>query len=467
MEEDIIKKRLWFVAAIIIAGIIISLPAPEGLTPEGQKTIALLIMVIILFVAEAIPMAATALLIGVFEVVVIGFESNDVASSYMNDSVFFIMGSLMIAVALVKQGIAQKITLLILSHIGTSVNRIVFGIVASCALVAAFMSDHTVAALMLPVALSISKMSGGFKKNPNLTKLLLFAIAFGCAIGGLATPSGGARNIIAIEYLNSMFNQNITYLDWMIYAFPVTLIMIPITALILIKIFKPEISNLRDATHTLEEEDEEMIMTPKMWISIGIFLFTLFLWIFSGTLNLGLGIAAIIGAVLYLIFGLVKWRDYNSGVAWGVVFLYGGAISLGFMMLDTGAGAWIANNFLNFMSMFVDINGVPVLASAVSILSIATTNTMSGGATVSVIGPITLKMAEGAGISVIVVGMVTAISSAFAYLLVIGSPANAIIYSSGFVKSKDFLLAGAAMTVISFIVLLLVVNFYWIGIIGL
>jgi len=462
MEKDIIKKRAWFVVALIVAAAIILLPTPEGLTAQGQKTIALLIMVVILFVAEAIPMAATALLIGVFEVVVIGFESNDVASSYMNDSVFFIMGSLMIAVALVKQGIAQKITLLILSHIGTGVNRIVFGIVATCAILAAFMSDHTVAALMLPVALSISKISGGFRKNPNLTKLLLFSIAFGCAIGGLATPSGGARNIIVIEYLNSMFSQSITYLDWMIYAFPVTLILIPVTALVLIFIFKPEITNLKDASHTMLEEEEEMLMTPRMWISIAIFLLTLFLWIFGANFNIGLGIAAIIGAVLYLIFGLARWRDYNKGVAWGVVFLYGGAISLGFTMITTGAGEWIANNFLNFMGNFIDINSIPALAAVIAVLSIATTNTMSGGATVSVIGPITLQMAQATGTGVVIMGMVTAISSAFAYLLVIGAPANAIVYSSGFLKSSDFLKAGAIMTVISFIVLLVAVNFYWI-----
>ena len=228
MEKNIIKKRLWLVAALIVAGIIMLVPTPEGLTPDGQKTIALLVMVVILFITEAIPIAATALLIGMFEVYVLGIDSNHVAKSYMKDAVFFIMGSLMIAVVIVKHGIAHKIILEILTHVGTKINRLVYGIVATCAVLAAFMAEHVVVASMLPVALTISKISGGFKKNPDLTKLLLFAIAYGCIIGGMATPSGGARNIIMIEYLGSMNSINVGYGEWMIYALPITLILIPI-----------------------------------------------------------------------------------------------------------------------------------------------------------------------------------------------------------------------------------------------
>ena len=461
MDEKTVKKRIWFVAALIVAGIIMSLPTPDGLTPDGHKTIALLIMVVILFVTEAIPAAAIALLIGVFEVCVVGMDPNDAAKSYMKDAVAFIMGSLMIAVVMVKHGIAQKIVLQILTHIGTKVSRITYGIVGACALTSAFITEHVIAAAMLPVALAISKLSGGFRKNPNLTKLLLFAIAYGCAIGGLATPSGGARNIIMMEYLDGMYGIGIGYAEWMIYAFPITIMLIPIVGFLLLRTFKPEVSDITDVVDTLKEEDPETPVGLRQYLVIGIFLVILALWIFGRDYGIGLGTAAVMGAILYLIFGLARWRDYNSGVAWGVVILYAGAISLGFELMDSGAALWISNQFLSV------IPASSLIPSFVSAFTIFTTNTMSDGATVSVIGPIMLQMAHNSGINPLLIGLITSISSAFAYVLIIGNPPNAIIHSSGFVTGRDFLKAGAIITVISFIVLLLVVNVYWIGILGL
>ncbi|ODS40144.1 hypothetical protein BEH94_05490 [Candidatus Altiarchaeales archaeon WOR_SM1_SCG] len=461
MEENIIKKRAWFVIALIVAGIIMSLPAPDGLTPAGHKAIALLVMVVILFITEAIPAASIALLIGIFEVYVIGIDSNDVAKSYMKDAVAFIMGSLMIAVVVVKHGIAQKIALEILTHVGSKINRIIYGIVATCALTSAFITEHVIAAAMLPVALTISKLSGGFKKNPNLTKLLLFAIAYGCAIGGLATPSGGARNIIMMEYLGTMSNINIGYVEWMIYAFPVTIILIPVVGFLLLRIFKPEVSDLTNVVNTLKKEDSETPIGVKQVLVAVIFLITLALWIFGKNYGIGLGTAAITGAVLYLIFGLARWRDYNAGVAWGVVILYAGAISLGFELMDSGAALWLADKFLSIIPASF------LIPSFVSCFTILMTNMMSDGATVSVIGPIMLQMAHTSGINPLMIGLITSISSAFAYMLIIGNPPNAIIHSSGFVTGRDFLKAGIIMTLISFIVMLLIVNVYWIGILGL
>ncbi|MEK9725068.1 MAG: SLC13 family permease, partial [Rhodospirillaceae bacterium] len=169
---------------------------------------------------------------------------------------------------------------------------------------------------------------------------------------------------------------------------------------------------------------------------------------------------AILGAIAFLVAGLVRWEDVNSGVNWGVVLLYGAAISLGVQMKNTGAAIWVAQNFLNVLTPFGIDEGIG-LWGAVSVLTTAVTNTMSNGAAVAVLGPIVLKLAVVAGESPIILGCVTAVSSAFAYLTVVGTPACTIVYASGYLKTTDFLKVGWKMCVMSIIVMLIAAYLYW------
>ena len=176
--------------------------------------------------------------------------------------------------------------------------------------------------------------------------------------------------------------------------------------------------------------------------------------------GLGLGTIAILGAIFYLVVGLVRWEDINGGVNWGVVWLYAAAISLGVQMKDSGAAQWVADSFLAVLAP-LGVDQGPPLWAATSVLTTLVTNTMSNGAAVAVLGPITLNMADAAGESALRMGFITAISSAFAYLTVVGTPASTIVYASGYLKPRDFLTAGYKMAIISTIILLAFAAFYW------
>ena len=124
----------------------------------------------------------------------------------MTDSVLFIMGSLMLAVAIVKQRLDKRIAWCIVRMTGTNVYWISFGITAVCGVLAAFIGEHTVAAMMLPVGVTlITLTSNDPKKVHNLAAVILFSISYGCSIAGVATPSGGARNAIIISYWQGFF----------------------------------------------------------------------------------------------------------------------------------------------------------------------------------------------------------------------------------------------------------------------
>ena len=388
----------------------------------------------------------------------------------MGDSVLFIMGSLMLAVAVVKQKLDKRIAFLIVRVTGTRTANIAMGISVVSGILASFIGEHTVAAMMLPVAITlITLMSDDPREVRNLAAVLLFSISYGCSVAGIGTPSGGARNAIMISYWKEFFYDPanpasakylIDYVGWMKYCYPVFLAQLPFVTMILLRTFRPEYSDLSRAVVKLRAQiRQDGPMRPGDWLAIGLFAIILFSWImFSNTL--GLGTVAIAGAAAFLIVGLVQWNDINNGVNWGVVLLYAAAISLGLQMKDTGAAAWVANSFVAMLRPLGADSGLP-LWGGISVLTTTVTNTMSNGAAVAVLGPISLKMAEAAGESPLIIGFITAVSSAFAYLTVIGTPACTIVYSSGYLKTTDFLAVGYRMVVMSTLILMLAAAFYW------
>ena len=463
-------EKRWFFIAMALGFALLSMPLPEGLTREGQIVLSMSIVATVLFITEPVPLPTVALLIIGGEVLLLNLESTQVAKSLMTDSVLFIMGSLMLAVAVIKQKLDKRIAWLIVRVTGTRTSWICFGISVVSGLLASFVGEHTVAAMMLPVGITfITLTSDDPKKVRNLAAVLLFSIAYGCSVAGIGTPSGGARNAIMIGYWKEFFYDPtnpetqqflIDYVKWMAYAYPVFLLQLPLVTVILLWTFKPEYRSMSRAVAKLRRQIVlEGPMKPSDWLSILFFFLILLSWIFYSS-DIGMGTIAILGAAAFLVAGMVRWEDINSGVNWGVVLLYAAAISLGVQMKNTGAAEWLAETVLGYLALIGADHGIGLWA-AVSGLTTAVTNTMSNGAAVAVLGPIVLKMASVAGESPIVLGFVTAVSSAFAYLTVVGTPACTIVYASGYLKTTDFLAVGWRMCVVSIILMLAAAQFYW------
>jgi len=462
--------KRWFFVALLVGTIIYNLPTPDGLSREGMIVLTMSVIATILFITEPVPLPTVALLIIIGQVVLLGLQSTEVARSLMTDSVLFIMGSLMLAVAIVKQKLDKRIAWLIVRITGTKTSNIAFGITLVSGLLASFVGEHTVAAMMLPVGITlITLTSDDPKKVRNLAAVLLFSISYGCSVAGIGTPSGGARNAIMIGYWKEFFFDPtnpetrkflVDYLDWMLHAYPIFLVQVPFVTFILLRTFRPEYRDLSRAVVKLRGQVEaEGSMKHADWISILIFALVLYGWVFHSS-DLGMGTIAIMGAALFLIAGLVRWEDMNSGVNWGVVLLYAAAISLGVQMKFTGAAAWVAGSFLDLLSI-VGAEGGVALWAAVSLLTTGVTNMMSNGAAVAVLGPVVLKLAVAAGESPLIIGFVTSISSSFAYLTVVGTPACTIVYASGYLKTTDFLKVGWKMVIMSTIVMLVTATLYW------
>jgi solute carrier family 13 (sodium-dependent dicarboxylate transporter), member 2/3/5 len=470
VDLALLWKRRWFIVTLILGAALMLAPTPPGLTAPGQIVLVMSLMATILFITEPVPLPSVALMIIIGQVVLLKIDSTSVARSLMTDSVLFIMGSLMLAVAVVKQKLDKRIALAIVRVTGTSVFWISFGITTVCGVLASFIGEHTVAAMMLPVGVTlISLTSGDPKKVKNLAAVLLLSISYGCAIAGIGTPSGGARNAIMIGYWQEFFYDPLNpethryivgYLKWMIYAYPMFLVQLPLVTGLLFWTFKPEYTDLSRAVARLRTQ--VMIDGPlggKGWSAILLFIGTIIGWVLFSE-SVGLGIVAISGAVAFMVAGLVRWEDINSGVNWGVVLLYAAAISLGVEMKETGAADWLASTFLGALAPFGAGSG-PGLYAAIAVLTTLVTNTMTAGAAVAVLGPVVLNTATAAGEDPLIIGFITAVSSAFAYITAAAHPAFTIIYASGYLKASDFVRSGMRMTAASLVLIMIAAMFYW------
>jgi anion transporter len=328
-------------------------------------------------------------------------------------------------------------------------------------------------AIFLPIGIILysNSLSSKIPQDKELAKMMMITIAMACNIGGFGSPSGGARNVIMMTYMEDMFGISFGYGQWILYGMPFVLIMMPILWVVLNRRFKPKIRDLRPALQSLKQDIDRMGgWNRKQIIAVVIFLLMLLGWITEKNLilqlthvRLGIGVIAVAGAVAYLLTGVVNWRDYQEKVDWGVVWLYAGAIIFGRTLDQTGAAYWMARSIVEGLASIGLKSGL-VLVGAGSAVTSLMTNLMADGPAAASVGPIALNMAAVANPGTTLIpfmGLATACASSFAYLLVIGTPPNAIVYSSGFLEAKDFLRVGIICLIIAFVVLLLLSMLYW------
>ncbi len=452
-----VTRKKWLILSFFISISFFYVPTPDGLSPEGHRTLIIVLVTLTLIISESIPLPAVAILIIIMQVILDIDTADGVASSFMSDTVFFIMGSLMLAVAIVYQGLDKRLALGVINLTGNRTWRIVFGFIGISAFLSSFIGEHTVAAMMLPVALSLIRNSGLDTNKPSkLSSLLLFSIAYGCAIGSIGTPSGGGRNVIMIGYLSEFGLADISYLEWMKFSYPMLLLQVPLATFILWRTFTPSQKIMDSAVRKLKVKvTKKGSFTANQITAIVIFLIVFLGWIFLSP-SFGLGVIALSGVFLYLSFGLIEWQEINKNTNWGVILLFGAAISLGTQIKETEAGLWLANLALKYMGIIFNDQNIIIGFVSVVLTSILT-NLLSSAATVAILGPIVLDM----GGNPIITGIMTSIASAFSYLTIIASPTCMIIHSTGLISSTDYFKAGWKLYLFSIIMLYLVSRFYW------
>lgn len=449
-------RSVIFFTGIALSFLLAIIRTPAGLTVEGQRSLAIFVFAITMWITRALPLPVTGISVFVLLALFRVLPVTTVFSLFGSEAVFFILGAFILAAAMMKTELSTRVSLHFIRKFGKNPNALFTGVFLTAAFFAFWMPEHAVAALMLPVILEIAGALRLTPQKEQFGKMLFLAIAWGAIIGGVATFLGGARNPLAVGMLAENYHLSISFSQWMLAVVPVVLILLAVAWVLMKLSFRLDITDVSGAKEMLLERITNMGPMGRTEKGAAVIVVaTILAWI---TLSqyFGLAIISLLGALLLFICRIITWKDIENYINWGIILMYGGAIALGSALEMTGAAAWLARSIIGdrMLSPYVFL-------LAVSIVSIALTEGMSNVATVACVLPVAFSIGQGFGVNPIVTTIAVAVPSGLAFNLPISTPANAIAYSSGYYRIKDALKLGIVLNIASLLVFNLMVRFYW------
>ena len=231
-------QRVGLFAGGAVFVLMLALPEPAGLAPEGWRTAAVAVLMAVWWMTEALPIPATALLpLALFPA--LGILTAPAASApYANELIFLFMGGFLLAVTMEKWGLHKRIALRIMSWVGTSPNRLVLGFMLATAFISMWISNTATAAMMLPIALAVGEMlrPPDHEGDYNFGVALMLGVAYAASIGGIATLIGTPPNAVLAGAASELLGRQIGFVEWMAVGVPVTAIMLPAAWLLLTRV---------------------------------------------------------------------------------------------------------------------------------------------------------------------------------------------------------------------------------------
>ncbi|MBI4950385.1 MAG: DASS family sodium-coupled anion symporter [Deltaproteobacteria bacterium] len=450
-----LRPAFYLAVALVFWGLI-AMPTPEGLSPEGQKAIAIFAVCLILWVSNIVPLAITSLLAIVLVPVMGVLPTRETYAIFGNEAVFFILGAFILAGAIMHVGLSTRIALNIMGRFGRSPRQLLIIIFLLAAVLSFFMSEHAVAAMLFPIVLEISKGLGLKPGKSNYGKLLFFALAWGCVIGGVATFLGGARVPLAIGILKETTGATIGFLDYTIAVLPLVLVMMPVGYFFLTRSYPIDVTDVDKAHGVLVHRLKNLGKISYREYAVGLVMaLTIISWMSLGR-SLGLATIALSAVVVLFIFKLVKWKDIEEYVNWGIILMYGGAIILGTALDRSGAASWLVTEALGAWAT------TPWMVFAVfSFLAIFLTEAMSNAAVIAILLPVSIGLAEKLSMDPAIVTYAIAVPAGLAFMFPMSTPANAIAVSSNHIKVRDMVKGGFIMCITSWVVFNLVAAWWW------
>ena len=447
------RRRLLFVASSLLAFVLLYWAAPVD-PPEGKSAsdvrtgLAILALVGILWLTEAIPLAVTALLVpvvGVLSGVFAGDPDTVVKSAFAGFAhplIFLFLGGFAIAAALTRQGLSRWLADRILVISRGHFHFAAVGLFVTAAAISMWISNTATTALLFPVALGLLadvRLRDGSGRADHLAPFILLGIAYSATIGGIATIIGTAPNAIAAARLN------ISFAEWIRFGLPCVAVLLPVLILLLFAVMRP------GKVSPISISQESFTFTPQRIATLVIFGLAVLSWLGGAWLQEFFGVkksfdsvVAIAALILLAALGLVTWKDIDRTTEWGVLLLFGGGLTLSTILSKTGASTFLANQLVGFTA------GWPFffLVGAVVVFVIFLTELSSNTATTFVFVPIFIAVSAEMSVDAEKLVLPLTIAASCAFMLPIATPPNAIVFGSGKIPQRTMMRVGLVLNLV-------------------
>jgi len=440
------KDRLIrFAVSLILALLAAYLPAYEGLGSEGRTALFILIFAAGLWLSEAIPAFAVSFLIIALEIVLMGIVPKGEGgwerflAPWSSPLVFLFLAGFIMARAASKTRLDVWMAKHVLFFVGNRPENIMTGMILVTFTLSMFISNTATAALIVTILfpiLTTMRPDNPYKKG------LLLAVTMAANIGGMGTIIGTPPNAIAAGLLGG---QAPSFVGWMALALPPAVLLVAAMRFFLLWRYPSNEAAINlgvlhrvDHTDDTGREPAAVAGVPSWKKSVVVLTFavTVLLWL-TGPLHAApTTVVSFIPIVIFTMFGILDADDIRA-LNWDVIILIVGGLSLGYAVgesgLDDFVAAWFAERKLPLLLL------IPLFAYLVILLS----NFMSNTAAANILLPLVAAVAVVLGEQSPVMAVVTvALSASLAMCLPVSTPPNAIVFASGALQSRDFLVMG-------------------------
>jgi len=277
---------------------------------------------------------------------------------------------------------------------------------------------------------------------------MVLGASYGSLAGGFGTEIGTAPNLMAAAY------THLPFANWMIFGFPLSIIMLFVTWKLLGWIFPPEVKGIVGGMDTITNTLNVMGSISKTEkITRVILLFTIGLWVTTSITRIDSYSVALIGAALYFISGVIDWKDAQKNIDWGLIVFFGGALSLGAALLNTGAAAWIIHDLIGMLGGNASTVSIMLLLMVIVVLI---TQVMSNIALSAILVPLAVTLAAAQGQPVGIYAVPVAIACSLLFMFPMADPTVAMAYGTGYVKIKEILKAEIPMVIIGIVLTIII-----------
>ncbi len=465
-------KRIMFlmIGIILFAIVNYSPPWPDAvdpmgkafnLSPQGKAAIALFLLAGTWWVFEVVPIGVTGLAIGVVQALFFIRPAADAFKDFMDPSVLFIFGSLIIGTVFTKVGITKRLAYKMLLIVGERTSMIYLGCFVVTALLTHVMAHTAVAATMYPLLLSIYALYTDEEKPTKFGKGLFIGMAYVAGAGSIITLLGAARGIVALGFFEQITGKSVSFFGLTYYMFPIGWLMVFGLWVFFMVFFKPEksvIPGLREKARQLSDEmgpltRHEIIAT---FIILGVILFLSLQSFIPALKPFNKAAVLLVSTILFFIVGILDIRDLED-VPWNIILLFAGAMSMGFCLWQTGAAEWLAINWLAF---FQNAHWF-VFVMAIAFFVMIMTNFIMNVAAIAISVPVALVVAPYLGVAPEVIVFAALVTAGMPFLLLVGAAPNAIAYNSGQFTSGEFFGYGIPASIMLMALVALAVLLIW------
>jgi len=464
------KRILFILIGLTLFAIVNFSPAwPDAVDPtgkhfmlsaQGKGALAIFLLAGTWWVFEVVPIGVTSLALGAFQVLFMVRTAKEALKDFMTPSVLFIFGSLIIGMVFTKTGLTKRLAYKMLAVVGERTSMIYLGCFVVTAALTHIMAHTAVAATMFPLLMTIYAM---YTDEPGPTKFgkgLFMGMAFVAGAGSIVTLLGAARGAVAIGFFKDIVGRDVSFFELTYYMFPVGWAMTFILWGFFMVLFKPEkktIPGIKEKAKSLEKAmggitKQEILAGSIIFLAIAIMSAKQFIPAIS---SLDKNAIMLVATVLFFIFNILDIKDLET-IPWNIILLFGGAMSIGFCLWETGAAEWLA---INWLTMFQKANYFVFILSIAFFVMIMT-NFIMNVAAIAISLPVALVIAPYLNVAPEVILFASLVTAGMPFLLLVGAAPNAIAYDSKQFTTGEFFMYGIPASIILMVIVALSI-FLW------